>query len=168
MKLTTMCYILRPNPANGQGGREVLMLHRIKKAVDINHGKWIGVGGKFEPGESPEECICREVLEETGLRLHAPSLRALITFNFLDPDPALSDWDTEYMFVFTCDSFSGELTADCPEGELRWVGLTEDQLGSLNQWAGDRLFMGPVLAGDPFFSMKMTYRGDDLLDVTRC
>lgn len=158
MKLTTMCYIRR----FGRQGGEVLMLHRIKKEIDINHGKWIGIGGKFEPGESPEECICREALEETGLTLQGPSLRAMITFNFLDPDPALADWDTEYMFVFTCDSFEGGLVADCPEGELRWV--PEDELASLNLWAGDRLFMPPVLAGEPFFTMKMTYRGDDLVD----
>lgn len=154
MKLTTMCYIRQ--------GDQILMLHRIKKAVDINHGKWIGVGGKFEPGESPDECICREVLEETGLILHNPSLRCLVTFNFLNPAAELADWDTEYMFVYVCDSFSGELTADCPEGELRWV--THDEITQLNLWEGDRIFMPPVLADEPFFSIKMRYRQDKLLD----
>lgn len=153
MKLTTMCYIRH----NGR----VLMLHRIKKAVDINQGKWIGVGGKIEPGESPDECICREALEETGLTLIQPQLRAVVTFQFLDPEPSLADWDTEYMFVYTCDTFSGTLLEDCDEGVLAWISETE--LDALPQWEGDRLFSKPILAGEPFFSMKLTYRGDTLL-----
>ncbi|MCI8631933.1 MAG: 8-oxo-dGTP diphosphatase [Lachnospiraceae bacterium] len=154
MKLTTICYLRQ----NGQ----ILMLHRIKKKVDLNHGKWIGVGGKFEPGESPEECICREVLEETGLRLIEPRLRGLVTFNFENPEAALADWDTEYMFIYVCDTFDGELTADCPEGELRWV--PEDEIPQLSLWEGDRIFMPMVLADEPFFSMKIRYCRGELID----
>lgn len=157
MKLTTQCYIRH----NGR----VLMLHRIKKKVDINQGKWIGIGGKMEGGESPDECIRREVLEETGLTIHDPQLRAIVTFNFESPQPELEDWDVEYMFVYTCDRFSGELTSVCDEGELAWV--PEDEIDSLPQWEGDRLFMKPVLSGEPFFSMKLNYRGDELLNYVR-
>ena len=152
MKLTTMCYV--------RGPQGVLMLHRTKKEVDINQGKWIGVGGKMESGESPEECVIREVYEETGLTISAPKLAALITFNFLDPDPTLSDWDTEYMFVFVADEFEGKIRPDCPEGDLCW--FPEDFLLNLNLWEGDMLFMVPVLNGAPFFSMKLVYRGDTL------
>lgn len=153
MKLTTLCYLQR--------NQEILMLHRTKKEVDINQGKWIGVGGKLEPGESPDECVRREVLEETGLTLSCPKLRALITFNFLDPDPTLVDWDTEYTFVYTCDTFSGCLRSDCDEGDLAWIPI--QQIGSLPQWEGDHLFLNPILAGSPFLSMKLVYRGDSLL-----
>ena len=155
MKLTTICYLCQND--------HVLMLHRIKKKVDLNHGKWIGVGGKFEPGESPEECICREVLEETGLQLINPKLRGIVTFNFENLDAALDDWRNEYMFVYVCYTFEGELLIDCPEGELRWVPRNE--LGQLNLWEGDPLFMSPALSETaPFFSIKMRYRNDQLID----
>ena len=153
MKLTTVCYIRHEG--------KVLMLHRIKKKIDINQGKWIGVGGKMEPGESPFECVLREVWEETGLRLLQPQLGCMVTFQFLDPDPALTDWDTEYMFAFTCDQFEGTLKSDCPEGELRWI--PEDKLGQLSLWPGYPLFLEPLLAGRPFFSLKIVYRGDALV-----
>ncbi len=154
MKLTTQCYIRHE-------GR-VLMLHRIKKKIDINQGKWIGIGGKIEGGESPDECVRREVLEETGLTIHDPQLRAIVTFNFESPQPELEDWDVEYMFVYTCDRFSGELTEICNEGVLAWV--PEDEIDSLPQWEGDRLFLKPILEGAPFFSMKLNYHGDELID----
>ena len=152
MKLTTMCYV--------RGEQGVLMLHRTKKEVDINKGKWIGVGGKIENGESPAECVVREVLEETGLTIRDPQLKALITFNFLDPDPSLEDWDAEYMFVFTADDFDGRIRKDCPEGDLCW--FPESFLSNLDLWEGDLLFMPLVLNNAPFFAMKMTYRGDTL------
>lgn len=153
MQLTTMCYIRRPG--------EVLMLHRVRKDVDINKGKWIGVGGRFENGESPEECVVREIKEETGLTALAPRLSAIVTFNFLDPDPTLSDWDTEYMFVYVCDHFEGEVDFSCREGDLAWV--SEEALATLPMWEGDALFMPLVLQKAPFFSMKMVYSGDSLV-----
>lgn len=153
MKLTTMCYV------RGQQG--ILMLHRTKKKIDINHDKWIGVGGKFEAGETPAECVIREVREETGLTIEEPRLAALITFQFLNPEPALADWDTEYMFVFTADHYTGQVNYDCPEGDLCW--FPETMIPNLNLWEGDALFMQPVLTGTPFFSMKIVYRGDELV-----
>lgn len=158
MQLTTMCYV--------RHGGKVLMLHRVKKEVDINKGKWIGVGGRFEIGESPEECVVREIREETGLTALEPKLSAFVTFNFLDPDPSLSDWDTEYMFVFVCDHFTGELAPSCREGDLAWI--CQEDLSSLPMWEGDALFMPLVLSGEPFFSLKMVYRGDKLVSWKRC
>lgn len=154
MKLTTQCYIRCED--------KVLMLHRIKKKVDINQGKWIGIGGKIEGGESPDECVRREVMEETGLTLHDPQLRAIVTFNFESPQPELEDWDVEYMFVYTCEQFSGDLVDVCNEGELAWV--PENEIDALPQWEGDKLFLKPILDGAPFFSMKLSYRGDSLID----
>ena len=154
MKMTTVCYIRQDD--------EVLMLHRTKKEIDINKGKWIGVGGKFEKGESPAECVVREVREETGLTLIDPRLVALVTFNFLNPGPGLDDWETEYMFVFVCDKFEGELKSeDTDEGFLCWI--PQDALSGLDLWEGDALFMGPVLQGAPFFSMKIVYQGDEVV-----
>ncbi|MBO6157933.1 MAG: 8-oxo-dGTP diphosphatase [Firmicutes bacterium] len=153
MKLTSMCYVVGPEG--------VLMLHRVSKKVDINKGKWVGVGGKLENGESPKECVIREIREETGLIAEEVRLSALVTFNFLDPDPELSDWDTEYMFVFVCDKFTGEVDFACNEGNLAWVPM--EALPTLPMWEGDALFMAPVLGGTPFFSMKMTYQGDTLI-----
>ena len=153
MKMTTMCYITGPDG--------ILMLHRVSKELDMNKGKWVGVGGKFENGESPAQCVIREIREETGLNPLDVRLAALITFNFLDPDPSLADWDTEYMFVFVCDQFEGEVDFTCNEGNLAWV--LEEVLPSLPMWEGDALFMAPVLGGAPFFSMKMIYRGDTLI-----
>ncbi len=157
MKLTTQCYIRH----NGR----ILMLHRIKKKIDINQGKWIGIGGKIEGGESPDECVRREVLEETGLTIENPQLRAIVTFNFESPQPELEDWDVEYMFVYTCDRFSGDLVDVCDEGELAWV--LEEDLDALPQWEGDKLFLKPILEGEPFFSMKLNYRGDELTSFVR-
>ena len=150
---TTLCYLIKDD--------KYLMLHRTKKEHDINKDKWIGVGGKMENGESPTDCVIREVKEETGLSIHDPSLRAFITFNFLDPDPDLSDWDTEYMFVYVCEKFAGEVDFSCSEGNLAWVPM--EALPTLPMWEGDALFMAPVLGGVPFFSMKMVYQGDTLI-----
>lgn len=147
MKMTTLCYIEKEG--------KYLMLHRVKKHHDINAGKWIGVGGHVENGETPEECLLREVKEETGLRLTSYRLHGLVTF--------LSDvCEPELMCVFTADAFDGELI-ECDEGELAWV----DKSGvlALPTWEGDRVFLERLLSGDErFFSIKLRYEGDKLVE----
>ena len=131
----------------------VLMLHRVSKKVDINKDKWIGVGGKFEDKESPEECLLREVKEETGLTLTSYRLRGIVTF--------VSDrWVTEYMFLYTADGFEGEMSA-CDEGELEWVPKSE--LSRLNLWEGDKIFLKLLAEDATFFSLKLSYEGDTLV-----
>lgn len=128
------------------------MLHRIKKEHDINKDKWIGVGGHFEEGESPEECLLREVKEETGLTLTSWRFRGLVTF--------LSDrWQTEYMCLYTADGFEGELK-ECSEGSLEWVD--KDQLQDLHLWKGDLVFFRLLAENVPFFSLKLRYQGEEL------
>ena len=144
-KNVTLCYIPREDA--------YLMLHRVKKENDLNHDKWVGIGGKFEDGESPEECMCREALEETGLQLLDPVLRGIVTF--------VSDtWDTEYMFLYTCTKFSGSLT-DCDEGVLEWV--LKDRVPDLPIWEGDKIFFRLLDENVPFFSLKLKYEGDTLV-----
>ena len=144
---STLCYIEDP-----QGN--YLMLHRVKKKNDVNHDKWVGVGGKFEDGESPEECVLRETWEETGLTLTNYRYRGLVTF--------VSDqWETEYMHVFTATGWTGTL-ADCNEGVLEWIH--KDKLMALPLWAGDKLFLDLIHdPGTPFFSMKLRYEGERLV-----
>ena len=145
MKNTTLCYI-------EQDGK-YLMLHRTKKENDLNHDKWIGVGGKFEDGESPEDCVLREALEETGLSLTAFRLCGVITF--------LSDkWEGEYMYLFHATGFTGELI-DCDEGALEWVDIT--RVPELPLWEGDRIFLRLLCAGAPYFRLRLEYHGDELL-----
>lgn len=147
MKMTTLCYIEKEG--------KYLMLHRVKKHHDINAGKWIGVGGHVENGETPEECLLREVKEETGLVLTAYRLRGLVTF--------LSDsCEPELMCVFTADAFDGELI-ECDEGELAWVEKSD--VLALPTWEGDRVFLERLLSGDErFFSIKLRYEGDKLVE----
>lgn len=147
MKMTTLCYIEKEG--------KYLMLHRVKKHHDINVGKWIGVGGHVENGETPEECLLREVKEETGLVLTAYRLRGLVTF--------LSDaCEPELMCVFTADAFDGELI-ECDEGELAWVEKSD--VLALPTWEGDRVFLERLLSGDErFFSIKLRYEGDKLVE----
>lgn len=148
-KLTTLCYLER--------GGEVLMLHRTKKEGDENRDKWIGVGGKFEPGESPEDCLRREVREETGLTLTAWRYRGLVTF--------VSDvWPCEYMHLFTAHAWEGE-ERPCDEGDLRWIGKKE--LYDLTLWQGDRIFLRLLEEDAPFFSLKLVYRGETLIAAER-
>ncbi len=147
MRLTTICYI-------EQDGN-YLMLHRTKKENDQSHDKWLGVGGKFEKDESPDECILREVKEETGLILTSYQLRGVMTF--------VSDiWETEYMFIYTADRFEGEL-AECSEGDLQWIKKTE--VMNLKLWEGDKIFLKKLIDGDGFFTVKMEYEGEKLVKV---
>ena len=145
MHNSTLCYILR--------GNDVLMLHRVKKKNDINHDKWIGIGGKFEFEESPDECMLREAKEETGLTLTSWRCRGLVTF--------LSEGgEGEYMHLFTADGFTGTLT-DCNEGTLEWV--PDGQVAALPTWAGDRIFLQLLEQDAPFFSLKLEYDASDTL-----
>lgn len=144
MQNTTLCYLERDE--------QYLMLHRVKKAHDANKDKWIGVGGKFEDGESPEDCVLREVREETGLTLTDYRYRGLVTF--------VSDrWPAEYMHLFTADGWTGEIAA-CDEGELVWVDKA--RIPSLPVWAGDKLFFRLLEENVPFFSLKLVYEGEAL------
>lgn len=151
MKNVTLCYIEK----NGK----YLMLHRTKKKNDINEGKWIGVGGKIEEKESPEECIVREVKEETGLTLIEYKLRGIVTF-------VSNQYETEYMYVFTSDKFTGELI-ECNEGDLKWINKTE--INNLNIWEGDKIFHDEILKHDRFFTVKVEYDNEKLIkyDVKR-
>ena len=147
MKQTTLCYI-------EQDGA-YLMLHRVKKENDENKDKWIGIGGKFEDKESPEDCVLREALEETGLTLTSYRYRGIVTF--------VSDvWPTEYMHLFHADSFCGQLKS-CDEGELEW--LPKDKLYSLPMWEGDRIFLDLLEQDVPFFSLKLVYEGETLVEA---
>ncbi len=142
--LTTLCYIEKDD--------SYLMLHRVKKEVDVNKDKWIGVGGHFEKEESPEECLLREVKEETGLTLKSWRFRGLITF-------VCEGWNTEYMCLYTADKFHGELK-ECDEGELLWV--PKSKLNELNLWEGDKIFFRLLEEREDFFTMKLVYEGDEL------
>ncbi|MCI8956524.1 MAG: 8-oxo-dGTP diphosphatase [Eubacterium sp.] len=143
---TTLCYIEKND--------KYLMLHRTKKENDLNEGKWIGVGGKFEKDETPEECLLREVFEETGLTLTKYRLRAVITF-------ISNEWKTEYMYLFTASEFSGELS-ECDEGELKWVDKKD--ILKLNIWEGDRIFLKKLIEENNFFTLKVVYEGDTLVE----
>lgn len=144
---TTLCYITR--------GDQVLMLHRVKKENDLNQGKWIGIGGKFLPEESPDQCLLREAREETGLELTSWRCRGIVTF--------LSDrWEGEYMYLFTADGFTGRLKA-CDEGDLQWV--SRDFLSSLPQWEGDRIFLELLWQDAPFFLLTLRYQGERLVQA---
>ena len=129
-----------------------LMLHRIRKERDENRDKWVGIGGKFEPGESPEDCALREVLEETGLTMHSWRYRGIVTF-------VSDEWGTEYMHLFWSDDFTGTLR-DCDEGELEWVD--KQRILRLPIWEGDRIFLRLLDTDEPFFSLKLCYSGDRL------
>lgn len=141
---STLCYI--------EKGGAYLMLHRVKKQNDINKDKWLGIGGKMEYGESPYDCILREVYEETSLKLICPRYRGLVTF-------VTEDGYTEHMHLFTCDKFAGEV-GECSEGELEWVDI--DKINSLSIWEGDKIFFRLLKENRPFFSLKLYYCGDRL------
>ena len=146
MRNTTLCYI-----QNDRG--QTLLLHRVKKENDLNKDKWIGVGGGFEDKESPEDCLLREVYEETGLTLTRWRYRGIVTF--------VSDrWETEYMHLFTATGWTGQRKT-CDEGVLEWIG--KDDLAALPQWAGDRIFLRLLRENAPFFSLKLRYEGEMLV-----
>ena len=149
MEITTLCYIEKDN--------KYLMLKRVKKKEDINKGKWIGVGGHFEEGESPEECVCREVLEETGLRLKSYKVRGILTF-------VQNKTFTEYIWLFTADEYEGELI-ECDEGILEWID--KDKLSELELWEGDRIFLELLNTQEEFFSLKLEYEGDKLVNYSK-
>lgn len=144
MKNTTLCYVIR--------GDQVLMLHRVKKKNDINHDKWIGIGGKFLPKESPDECLLREAWEETGLTLTSWRCRGVVTF-------LNTECEGEFMYLFTADGFEGEMHL-CDEGDLEWV--SREFLNSLPTWEGDRIFLDLLWQDAPFFLLTLRYRGDIL------
>ena len=145
MHNSTLCYVLR--------GNDVLMLHRVKKKNDINKDKWIGIGGKFEENESPDECLLREALEETGLELTSWQCRGIVTF-------LTETGNGEYMYLFTADGFEGELK-ECDEGDLQWV--SRDFLDSLPKWEGDKIFLDLLWQDAPFFLLTLRYQGDRLV-----
>lgn len=151
MRNSTLCYIER--------GGCYLMLHRVKKHNDVNHDKWIGVGGGFEEGESPLDCVIREAREETGLTLLAPRYRGLITFCFTDAGHSL----TEHMHLFTCSEFQGELR-NCDEGDLEWVPV--EDVPKLPVWEGDKIFLELLKTEPRFFLLKLEYDGDRLVNHT--
>ena len=147
MRNTTLVHLERDG--------KYLMLHRVSKAEDENGGKWVGIGGKFEAGESPEDCALREVFEETGLRMRSWAYRGIVTF-------VSDEWGTEYMHLFHSTDFEGTLHA-CAEGELEWVD--KRALLSLPIWEGDRVFLRLLETDRPFFSLKLRYRGEALTEA---
>lgn len=147
MHNSTLCYIVKDG--------KVLMLHRVKKKNDINRDKWIGIGGKFEPEEAPEECILREAKEETGLTLTSWRCRGVVTF-------LQEGGEGEYMYLFTADDFTGELT-ECDEGDLQWVSM--EFLDALPTWEGDRIFLNLLWQDAPFFLLTLRYQGDRLVEA---
>lgn len=150
MRETTLCYLEKDGA--------YLMLHRNKKEKDPNEGKWIGVGGKLEPGETPEECLVREVLEETGLTLRSYQKRGVILF--------LSDtWEDEVMHLYTSGDFAGEVIEDCDEGDLKWISL--DKIPKLNLWEGDRVFLQELLEEKAEIYLTLRYQGEKLVSWER-
>ncbi len=147
VKSTTLCYLER--------GSQYLMLHRTKKENDLNHDKWLGVGGKFEEGESPEDCMLREVWEETGFTVTKWRYCGIVTF--------VSDlWEAEHMHLFVCNDWTGEQIV-CNEGDLEWI--EKKRLLELTMWEGDKIFLQLIDEKAPFFSLKLTYKGDDLQEA---
>ena len=145
--MTTLCYVEKDD--------SYLMLHRVKKEKDVNKDKWIGIGGHFEQGESPEECLLREAREETGLTLTFWQFRGLVTFT-------QEGYGTEYMCLYTADGYEGSIK-ECSEGVLEWV--PKSRISSLNLWEGDRIFLDLIKKNALFFSLKLSYEGDHLTEA---
>ena len=147
MILSTLCYIEKDG--------KYLMLHRTKKKNDMNKNKWLGVGGKFEEKESPEECLMREVKEETGLTLKSYQLVGVVTY-------ISTKWETNYMYIFTSDQFEGDLI-ECDEGDLQWIDKKE--VRKLETWEGDKVFLDKILQNSKnFFTIKFEYDGEKLIN----
>ncbi|MCQ2436780.1 MAG: 8-oxo-dGTP diphosphatase [Clostridia bacterium] len=147
MRATTLCYIER--------GNEYLMLHRTKKVGDANHDKWLGIGGGIEPNETPDACLLRECLEETGLTLTSYKARGIVHFR--------SDkWEDEEMYLYTADGFTGDIRV-CDEGDLEWID--KDRLYDLTLWAGDRIFLERIRTDCPYFDLTLNYRGETLVSA---
>ncbi|MBQ8529111.1 MAG: 8-oxo-dGTP diphosphatase [Clostridia bacterium] len=146
---TTLCYIERDG--------EYLMIHRVKKKNDMNHDKWIGVGGKFEGGESPFDCARREILEETGVKVTDLKYRGIVTF-------VSDEFGTEYMHLFTASGYTGEIDYNCDEGRLEWV--KKERVRELPIWEGDKIFLDLLDTEERFFSLKLEYEGDRLVSHT--
>lgn len=146
MKQTTLCYIEKDN--------QYLMMHRTKKQNDPNEGKWIGVGGKIEQGETPDQCLLREVMEETGLALQNFRLRGHILFQS-------DEWEDEFMYLYTSSDYTGVIR-ECDEGDLAWV--VKDTITGLNLWEGDRIFMELLARNVNFFTLTLRYQGEKLVD----
>lgn len=144
--ITTLCYLEKDN--------KYLMMHRNKKEVDINKGKWVGVGGKLEKDETPEQCLKREVYEETGYKLKSYDFKGLVVFNYNEDEPL-------FMYLYTSSDFSGTRKEECEEGELRWIEKSE--VLNLNLWEGDKIFLELLYKDSPFFYLTMNYRNDDLV-----
>ena len=146
MIASTLCYLKKDG--------KTLMLHRVKKDADIHKGKYNGLGGKFLPGETPEECIIREVKEESGLDIRSPQLRGVMTF------PEFKDKEDWLVFLYTAEKFSGEMS-ECAEGELKWID--DKDLLNLHLWEGDKIFL-KWLEGNQFFSAKFCYKNGNLIE----
>ncbi len=146
---STLCYLRK--------GDETLMLHRNKKDFDIHEGKWNGLGGKIESGESPDDCVIREVKEESGYDIFQPTLKGFITFPKFDK---INDW---LVFIYICEKFQGNLISESNEGTLKWI--KNDKLFNLNLWQGDRIFM-PWLENKKLFSAKFIYDNSIFKDYT--
>lgn len=149
MKNTTLCYIEKDG--------KYLMIHRTKKENDENHDKWIGLGGKLEAGETPYDCVRREIFEEAGLILDKPDYRGIVTF-------VSDEWGTEYMHLFKCTEFSGQIKPYSDEGELEWID--KSALCSLPIWEGDKIFLKLLDTDTPHFSLKLIYEGERLVSHT--
>lgn len=148
ISLTTLCYI--------EKDEKYLMMHRVKKERDLNKDKWVGVGGHFLEGETPEECLLREVKEETGLKLISWHFRGIVTF-------LSNEWpDAEYMHLFTADGFEGE-PEECDEGNLEWV--EKNKVYDLPIWEGDKVFFRLLEMRKEFFSLKLRYEEETLVEV---
>ena len=143
--IATLCYLEKDN--------KYLMLYRNKKEIDINKGKWIGVGGKLEKGETPEQCLIREVWEETGYTLNSYEYRGIVIFNYNEDDPL-------FMYVYTSSSFSG-IEKECNEGDLKWI--PNDEILDLKLWEGDKIFLKLLFENSPFFYLTLNYENDNVI-----